>query len=296
VFRGAGSNIWLQNVHVKWKTLPSSRSYGDGIRFDGYPSDALCISDIHIMNCTVEQAPQAGLIVMGCSDVTVKNSHTLNTLADALHFNTCRRVNVDTHFAEQTSLLGTREGDDGLAFVTYYHPSSVYAYPGATEGPYAQPGITEWCNFNSMAKNIRKTGGIANGCRISMGNKVTVSNLTVDGAGGDIFCGLQSDAAISNPSGTIGWTYWASKGVKVDHLTATNVENGFCSRFISDANPNDLNYRGFDLQVTDITVNNCSRYGVLLQHVNNVTVTEINGTSSGSLVQTDCQNCSINPH
>jgi hypothetical protein len=69
LFRGPCHNIALMNVSVKWVKKPSNRSQGDAFRFEGFPSNDRCISNIRILQCSADLSPQTGAVLMGCTDV-----------------------------------------------------------------------------------------------------------------------------------------------------------------------------------------------------------------------------------
>lgn len=77
-----------------------------GIRVEG------AASNVSLINSRVANAPQAGAVFMGASDVTVTNFTAVGTLGDGLHFNSNRRVTVN-------GLVAQNVGDGGLAFITY---------------------------------------------------------------------------------------------------------------------------------------------------------------------------------
>src|SRR4051794_5556146 len=123
LFRGPCHNIALKNVSVKWPKRPANRSMGDAFRFEGFPSDDRCISQVCMLNCSAELSPQTGAVLLGCSDIDVENFRVSRTWADGLHFNACRRVHVN-------GITGIETGDDTLSFVTYQDDKAVNAYSG----------------------------------------------------------------------------------------------------------------------------------------------------------------------
>ncbi|MDZ4267498.1 MAG: hypothetical protein U1D00_17705 [Mycobacterium sp.] len=165
-----------------------------------------------ILNSRVVNAPQAGAVVMGASDVTVTNFTAVDTLADGLHFNANRRVTVNGLVAQNT-------GDDGLAFVTYYHASQPWTY-GPTDAPFNQAGLGEWNNGGSVATNITVTGGAANGVRVQGGYDITISDVTVTGTE----FGLQVNSAIATGPGD--WTSLASRDIDISDVTITGAQTG----------------------------------------------------------------------
>ncbi len=207
LIQGRARNIAVLNAHVKWKTFPSQRGFGFGIELRGYPSESQQIGDVVVRNVTVEGAPQAGAVFMGCSDVSVGNFTAVNTLADGLHFNACRRVRAD-------DITGINTGDDTLAFVTYYGPTTG-------KGPFSEPSLGAWSNSDSIAANIRSTNSRSNGCRIAGSLNVSVSNLIVTNAIGSA---IEISSSVSNGS-SYKQTIAASRGVAVDGMTVEGCKH-----------------------------------------------------------------------
>lgn len=219
---GAAANVTLLNPDIVWVTRPSARSFGDGISVLGWPSDSPpssgwsgstgTVQNVSVVNGRVENAPQAGAVFMGCSDVTVTDFTALGTLADGLHFNANRHVTVD-------GLTATDTGDDGLAFVTYYDPSQPWTY-GPTDGPFNQAGLGEWNNGGSVASHITVTGGRANGFRVQGGYDITISDVTVT----DKEFGFQVNSAIATGPGD--WTSIASRNIDISGVTISGAQTG----------------------------------------------------------------------
>jgi len=219
---GAASNVAILNPTIEWVTRPSARSFGDGISVLGWPSDSPPpagwtgstgkVEFVSIVNGRTVNAPQAGAVIMGASDVTVTNFTAIGTLADGLHFNANRRVTVDGLIAQNT-------GDDGLAFVTYYDPTQPWTY-GPTDGPFNQPGIGEWNNGGSVASHISVTGGRANGVRVQGGYDITISDVTVT----DKEFGVQINSAKATGPGD--WTSLASRDIHLSDVTIDGAQTG----------------------------------------------------------------------
>ena len=258
---GAGDDIRLDGVRVRWATQPGTRSTGDVIRFLGYPSEGApaagwtastgTISNVQLTDCTAVSAPQCGAIFMGASDVRVSNFRVENTMADALHVNACRRVNIAGHTA-----VGS--GDDGLAFVTYFHATDIWQ---GANGPFNQPSLGGWSNANSVASGIVVQGGTGNGCRISGGLDVTVSGLSVTGKTNS---GLAVDSAIANGS-TVNWTYHASRGVAVQNITVQDTPIGIWIPAQNVDSADDQAFWTFDARIVGATLRGCSNYAVRTQ-------------------------------
>lgn len=220
---GAGEYITTVNTDVQWKVPPSERSRGDGLYVLGYPSDDApaagwhgstgTLAHVSIINHRTRNAPQTGAVIMGCSDVSVSNFTAIDTLADGLHFNACRGVTVDGHHAENV-------GDDGLAFVTYYHASAIWQDPSGINGPFNQPGMGDWNNTGSTAGSIVVRGGRATGVRIQGGNNVKVQSVAVR----DKEFGLQLNSALIGPGND--WTSLASKNCSLRNVTVQDCGSG----------------------------------------------------------------------
>lgn len=206
---GNSSNITFVNPCVRWKTKAAARSTGDGMRFLGSIDPNTCVRDIKVINPYVEKSPQAGIIFMGCKDVTVENPKLYDTWADGVHINACHDgVNVK-------NATGINTGDDVVAIVTYYHPTD----PGT--GPFNSPDITTRNNNGTIITGVKAKGGSANAVRISGAYNVQVSNVNAVSK----TRGVIIDSAIANGT-TVGWTYLASKKVQVHSVNAISCSTG----------------------------------------------------------------------
>src|SRR5204863_8382353 len=81
LFRGPCRNITITNGAVKWAKKPIARSRGDAYRFEGFPDDDRCISNIRLLQCSAELSPQTGAVLMGCSDIDVESFRITRNLA-----------------------------------------------------------------------------------------------------------------------------------------------------------------------------------------------------------------------
>lgn len=276
---GPASNIWVVNAHVKWKNLAANRSYGDAFRFEGYPRDDKTLSNINLLNCTAEQSPQTGAIFMGCSDVTVQNFRILNTLADGLHFNACRRVNVN-------GVNGLNVGDDTVAFVTYYDAQKVAVTPN---GPFSQPTLGDWNNTNSTATNIVTQDGKANGVRISGALNLNVSNIVVQRKG----CGVILDSGRQELP-RFGWGYLASRGITVSNLTAIKCDTGFFAwNYNVPKTPENEQWWNYDVRASNITARDCDNDSLHLWNVAGIAVAGVVAQNKRVRIH-DSFNCSLN--
>lgn len=244
--QGPASNISIRGAYIKWAHVPSSRSNGDGIRFEGYPSDAGTISDIRVVGAHVENAPQTGCVAMGCSDVRVADFSVANNLADGLHFNACRRISV-------LGVNAVNTGDDSLAFVTYYDPKNVNVYPGTTGGPYAQPSLGDW-NNSGVVTNVISEGSHANGVRVWGANRLAISNISVKSAA---VCGVVVGSCIAD-SGPNPWSAQASTGLVISNVDVDGASTGFFCQIINTTFGADSSFWKYRCVLSNLTTANCS--------------------------------------
>lgn len=246
---GSCSNVLVVGATVKWADVPSARSTGEAFRFYGFPSDSPPpvghtnstgpVTNVQLIDCTAVNCPQTGAIFMGCSDVKVKNFRVDSSLADGLHFNACRRVEVDGYTAVDT-------GDDGLAFVTYYDaagPAAAYNW-----GPFALPSLSDWSNHSCSATNIVVDGGDANGVRLSAVHHLTLTNVAVNSKASS---GVIIDAGIADDVSYF-WTYLASRGVAVSNVTVDGCDTGLLvETYNCDSGDSDAYWR-FDATISNV--------------------------------------------
>lgn len=259
---GAASHVTILNATIEWSTTPSARSFGDGLSVLGWPSDSPpppgwtgstgTVEFVSIINARVVNAPQAGAVIMGASDVTVTNFTAIGTKADGLHFNANRRVTLDGLTAQNT-------GDDGLAFVTYYDPTQQWTY-GPTDGPFNQSGLGEWNNGGSVASNITVTGGGASGVRVQGGYDITITNVTV----ADKEFGLQINSSMATGPGD--WTSLASRNVQISDVTIDGVQTGIVLATNNIDGTEDAEWWDFSgLSISDVTIRGATNWSVAVE-------------------------------
>ncbi len=263
---GPCRNVNLKNVYVKWKYKPSARSMGDGFRFEGFPSDDKTIANITMNDCRTENAPQTGAVLMGCSDIKVNNFISVNTLADGLHFNACRRIRVN-------KVTGINNGDDSLAFVTYYSKK----FRGKIGSVFCFPEIGEWSNSDSVATGLISKGGMADGMRISGGINISVSDVSISGKWG----GIQLDSALTTipENRKVGWSYLASKNIRLSQIQISKCSHGFIVRslHIKPDLPDD--FWKFDLKADKLMISDCKELGIDVQNVAGVDISQVETNS-----------------
>lgn len=243
---GPAARIALRNVHVRW-AADATRSLGDGIRVQGSAGPRAPVSGISLSDCVVRSSPQAGVIMMGASDISVTGLRVADTRADGLHFNGCRRAKVDDYRAAGT-------GDDGLALVTYFATRSSF---DRAAGTFAFPTLTEWSNTDFSITGVEITGGDANGVRIAGAQRVSVEDLRVTG--------LRSGAAVlvdsAAPGADAGWHYVASHAVRLAKVTATDCDTGM-HVLARPGTAGDRLFTDFDVHADNTTFDGCSNWSV----------------------------------
>jgi polygalacturonase len=259
---GSASGVTILNPTIEWTTRPSARSFGDGISVLGWPSDSPPpvgwtgstgeVQNISIINARVVNSPQAGVVVMGASDVTVTDLTVIGSLADGLHFNANRRVTVDGLYAENT-------GDDGLAFVTYYDPAQVWTY-GPTDGPFNGSGLGEWNNSDSTATTITVNGGQASGVRVQGSYDISISHVTVTGKD----FGIQVNSSISTGPGD--WTSLASRDISISDVTIDDTTTGIVLGTHNIDGTEDPMWWDFSgLDISDVTITNSDNWSIAVE-------------------------------
>lgn len=251
VFRGPCKNISLINAAVKWAKKPGGRSMGDAFRFEGFPSDDRCISNIRFLQCSAEFSPQVGAIFMGCSDIKVENFRITRTYADGLHFNACRRAHV-------SNVSGIETGDDTLSFVTYEDDNAVNAYSGGP-GSYARANFGEWNSNGSTASNIYAEGGTANGVRLAGAINVALSTVTVESKLRAVIsdCGRKEGNKHS-------WSWLASRGIKISNVVATGCTTGFYVVNFNQPMTIDDKWWRFDIKLSNLSATDCKDDSALI--------------------------------
>jgi len=267
VIRGPASNISLRNVAVRW-AHPSTRSVGDGIRIVGYPTGtgtppgwsgaATPVSGITLTDCKIRSCPQAGVIMMGVSDIDVTGLRVQESRGDGLHFNACRQARIDDYTATDT-------GDDGLALVTYYSADSAFDSAADT---FSFPRLTEWSNTDFTVTNVTVQGGRANGVRLAGANRVAIASLSVTEA--------QSGAGVIVDSASTGsdtaWSYVASRGIQMKAIALRDCETGIHILARPDES-RDRRFADFDVEVSDATMRNCRNWGVRAESLTDLRMT-----------------------
>lgn len=255
--RGPASRIRLRAVNIRWAD-GAQRSLGDGIRVEGYPDlgdtrpsgwsgEPTPITGVSLSDCTVRSSPQTGVVMLGVSGVDVTGLRVVDSGADGLHFNACRRATVDGYTAVNT-------GDDGLALVTYFAPQATFDPAAHT---FSLPDLGEWSNTDFEIAGVDLSGCRANGVRLAGANRVTVEGLDVVGAhSGSAFL---IDSA--EPGADVGWNYVASRAVRLDDVTATDCDMGI-HLLARPGAAGDRRFLDFDIHVVDAKLDDCPTWSV----------------------------------
>ncbi|WP_207840693.1 glycosyl hydrolase family 28-related protein [Williamsia soli] len=261
VVRGPATGISLLGVAVRWATQPAERSMGDGIRVVGYPSESSGVPDgwsgsegrasrITLQGCRIQSSPQAGVIMMGVSDLTVTDLEVHDTMADGLHFNACRRGQV-------TNYTATNTGDDGLALVTYYSSDDTFDNSAET---FSLSELSDWSDADLTISNVTINGGNANGVRLAGVNRSTLTDVSVRGVRTGAGVIIDSAAADSDAD----WDYLASRGVSIEGLTVDSSDSGF-HVLARPAGATDDRFSRFDVDVSGVQIRDCPRWSVLVE-------------------------------
>jgi Pectate lyase superfamily protein len=268
LIRGPCHDITIMNATVKWARKPSSRSYGDAFRFEGYPANDRCISNIRLLQCSAEFSPQTGAVLMGCSDIYVENFRVSRTYADGLHFNACRRIHV-------CGVTGIETGDDTLAFVTYQDDKEQTVDNGQ-HGPYSRADLGEWNDTGSTATDIYAKGGTANGVRLAGARDVALSNVIVEGK----FCAIIADCGKKDYP-KHGWSWFASRGITICNVTAIGCNFGFyCANFNQPMSGDDRWWR-FDIQLANLNARDCKDDSLRLSDMAGVAIRGVKAENKG---------------
>ena len=217
---------------------------------NGWTGPATPVSGVTVANCVIQSAPQAGVVMLGVSDITVTDLRAENTQADGLHFNACRRVKVDGHTAVNT-------GDDGLALVTYFSDTSSYDPAAQT---FAFPGLTEWSNADFSISNVAVSGGRANGVRLAGALRVDINGLTVTD--------VQHGAGVMIDSATAGheveWEYVSARDLTLSDLTVEDCETGI-HVLARPADTDDQRFTDFAIDIADAQLRRCTNWSVRVE-------------------------------
>lgn len=273
-FRAPAENIELHNVNIVWKNRPRRRSMGDGIRFEGFPEENKTIRKILIDNCRVDGSAQTGAVLMGCSDIIVKNFTVENSWADGLHFNACRNITVD-------GVNGVHTGDDTLAFVTYFSPE----FSGKIGTVFALPDLEIWNNSNTIVRRVRVIGGRANGIRIAGARNLRISDVEVTGKS----CGIIIDAGLAGPKHR--WQYFASRDIKIKNARLMECDTGFYVWQFNSSLDNP-NFSQFGVICEEFMISGCKNDSVHLSGVSGVEIKKFSTTGCRWRFRT-FRNCSV---
>ncbi|MGE2836564.1 glycosyl hydrolase family 28-related protein [Mycobacterium sp. SMC-4] len=258
---GPAARIAVRNAKIRWVTR-ATRSMGDGIRILGCATDsdqtpqgwegpAAPVSEVELVDCEVRGSAQSGAILIGVSDIKISGLRVVDTAADGLHFNACRRITVDDYVA-------ANNGDDGLAFVTYFNDQPFFDNAAET---FAFPQLTDWSNADATVSNVSITGGMANGVRLAGAQRVSITGLEVTGKREG--SGVIADSATveSDPI----WHYVASRQVRLDSVTVRDCSMGLQMLARPPAEGVDARFTEFDVHIDNATVTDCANWGVRVE-------------------------------
>ncbi|MEM6843534.1 MAG: glycosyl hydrolase family 28-related protein [Bacteroidota bacterium] len=257
-FKGPAENLLIEGASIKWNHRPSTRSKGDGIRIDGPcsnkgPSNERTFKNITIKDCSIENSPQTGMILMGCSNIQIENIQLKNTHADGIHLNACQHFTVNT-------TRGEGLGDDNVALVTYYNADTTnYTLYKNQYGPYSQPSLGEWSNFKGSITNVESYNQKGANCiRVAGASSVNISNVRAR----QRKAGIIVDAG--KKGNTFGWSYQASRSIEITNVTADECHVGIHVMSFN-ANPSEKLFWDFDVTIRNVLVRDCQHDNVLVE-------------------------------
>lgn len=269
LIRGPASHIALRNVKVRWVSRPP-RSFGDGIRILGYPTGLVSpprgwsgkpapVSKVVLSDCEIQSTPQAGVILIGVSDIEVTNLQAHDTAADGFHFNACRSARV-------SRCAATDNGDDGLALVTEYSDRPKFDGDAQT---FAFPDLTDWSNADFEITDVRASGGRANGIRLSGANRVLLRRVDVRDKRSGAGVMVDSTAQVTSESK---WLHVASRGIRLEGITVVACELGI--QLLGRPDPKmDNRFTDFDVAVDDVNIRDCANWAVRVESLTTQPVT-----------------------
>lgn len=263
LIKGPSARITLNRIKIRWAKQPSRLSFGDGIRILGYPvvSSALApaknwsgatsaISNVTISDCQITSSPQAGITVIGSSDINVSRVRVQDSRADSLHFNACRQATID-------QFTSVNAGADGLALVTYY--ADVFAFDTSTQ-EFSFPDVNDWSDADFTITNVAIQTGQGGGVRLAGAKRVKVSDLTVKGVTNGP--GVIIDSAA--PDSDVSWSYGAAREIHLNKLDLEDCAIGI-QLLARPGAADDDRFTDFDVEATDITIRNCSNWAARVE-------------------------------
>ena len=266
-FKGPAENLTLEGISIKWKR-PKKRSHGDGIRIDGPfsnqgPSADRTFKHITIKNCSVENSPQTGMILMGCSHIHIENIDLKNTHADGVHLNACQHFTV-------SGVRGEGLGDDNVALVTYYNSDTAKHTLNNKFGPNSRRYLGVWSNYNGLITNVESVDRRgANGIRVSGALDVKIFNVRT----------LRRKAGIivdaGRRGGTFGWSYQASRSIDITNVTTEDCHVGIHIMSFN-VNTTDNLFWNFDVTVSNAFIKNCNHDNLLVEKCSGINLFNIN--------------------
>jgi hypothetical protein len=278
---GPGSGVTLKNPNVRWMRKPAKRSEGDGIRLHGYPSEDGALRNIRIGSSSVLDAPQAGLILIGCSDVNIDVHTSRGTLADGFHVNASRRVNVG-------QIYGTDTGDDACAFVNYYsnHMGGIYGRDDID--PFSEPNYAEFCNNDCIVQQVHAVGGRASGVRLAQSKNVTIEYVEAS---------EKHQAVIADggrQGGQFAWSNLQPVNCNIGTIVARDCEIGFIARSYDDSpsgpgRDSDPRFFTMGLRIIHLVAEKCVK-SLVVHDIQGLRIDQANITGGGIFVS-NTKNC-----
>jgi hypothetical protein len=270
VVEGNVENVDLGDATVEWATKPASRSYGDGIRVVGPAaiSPTTAPRNIRAGRVTVRRSPQAGVTLYGIGSFYADTIRLEDTLADGFHVNACYVGPI----VNRVEAIGC--GDDGCAFVTYYHPTNLTQYNDGG-APFVSPDITTRNNNGARVGSVYASGGGAgNGLRVEGAYDVKVGAVYATGRN----AAVHVDSVLSDGA-TYANTALASRLVEVESVVSAGNDVGLQVQAHNGADWASNDGRGlFDVRVGTVTSTSADKdYSLLIVQARGVIVDRLIG-------------------
>ncbi|HEU0043138.1 hypothetical protein [Sphingomonas sp.] len=274
---GSGSGFWfggschdctLRNPTIAWTRRPRRRSRGDGITCKSRPGSAWASRGFRIEGtATIRDAPQAGIIIMGCDRPHVAAAAIERTLADGLHFNACRAPAFGTvRHLDVERWEGDDVGDDAVALVTYAGEASDPAADWKTSTtPWARPELDEWSNTGATGGRVESVHGRANGLRIAGASGVTIDAVSATGKAGAAVV-IDSAEEIGRDAA---WQYRASRDVRIGAVDAGDC---LCAVQVISRHAASDAYRRFGVTVGQVRCSDAATHSVAIERAAGVTL------------------------
>ncbi len=236
--RGPGESIKISGGSVEQINTFSNNGAGNLVSIWGYPDFASfttpvtffdtgqgrnftvgLLRDVTIEDMELKGGPQAGINIAGVDGGLLRNITVRNTEKDAIAVNACRNVIVESPNIQDN-------GDDAVSFNNYYDPAIVAT---SGNGPYFQPGLTDFANDGCKLIGLRdKTAvGDGNGVRVLGSINVQIDDVVTEGRERPFLM------FATDPAAAMGLNFIASQGITFSNILGLDclIEGGQINGF-----------------------------------------------------------------